>query len=83
MLAHEINILWLPTLYLNVPATFDIIKVFGSQKHARNIERAFVLGHKDMHFLREDTEQHEQEQPSSKKEISMEFKKPIEAEGDF
>jgi hypothetical protein len=48
-------------LYLKVPASFDIITVFGSQKEARNIERGFALGHKNVHFLREDTEQHEQE----------------------
>jgi hypothetical protein len=34
-----------------------------------------------MYFLREDTDQ--QEQPSPKQEISVEFKKAIEAEGDF
>jgi hypothetical protein len=52
-------------LYLKVPATFGIITVFGSQKELRNIERGFHLGHKNMHFLREDTEQHEQVQPPS------------------
>jgi hypothetical protein len=36
-----------------------------------------------VHFLIEDKEQHKQEQPPSKKEISIEFKKAIEAEGDF
>jgi hypothetical protein len=36
-----------------------------------------------VHFLREDIEQHEQEQPSLKKEISAELKKAIEDEGDF
>jgi hypothetical protein len=34
-----------------------------------------------MHFLREDIDQ--PEQPSPKQEISAEFKKAIEAEGDF
>jgi hypothetical protein len=46
-------------LYLKVLATFDIKTVFGSQQEARNIERGFTLGHKNMHFLREDTKQHE------------------------
>jgi hypothetical protein len=32
--------------------------------------------------LREDTKQHEQEHPSSKMEISVEFKRTIEAKGD-
>jgi hypothetical protein len=53
-------------LCLKVPATFDIITVFGSQKEAKNIERDFTLGHKNMHFLREDADQHEPVQPSSK-----------------
>jgi hypothetical protein len=34
-------------------------------------------------FLREDVDQHELIQPSSKQETSTEFKKPIEAKGDF
>jgi hypothetical protein len=70
-------------LYLKVPTTYGIITVFASQKEARNIERGFAPSHKNVHLLREDTEQHEQEQPSSKEEISAEFKKAIEAEGDF
>jgi hypothetical protein len=47
-------------LCLKVPATYGIITVFGSQKEARNIERRFTSDHKNVHFLREDTEQHEQ-----------------------
>jgi hypothetical protein len=70
-------------LCLKVPRTSGIITVFDSQKEARNIKRDFVPGHKNMHFLREDIEQHEQVQPSSKKEMLEEFKKAIEAEGDF
>jgi hypothetical protein len=70
-------------LCLNVLTTFTIITVFGSQKEARNIERGFTPGQNNVHFLREDTERHEQEQPSSKKEISTEFKKAIEAKGNF
>jgi hypothetical protein len=70
-------------LCLKVPGTSGIITVFDSQKEARNIKRDFVPGHKNMHFLREDIEQHEQVQPSSKKEMSAQFKKAIEAEGDF
>jgi hypothetical protein len=68
-------------LCLNVLTTFSIITIFDSQKEARNIERGFTLGHKNVHFLRESIEQHEQEQPL--KETSIEFKKAIEAEGDF
>jgi hypothetical protein len=70
-------------LCLKVPAIFSIIIIFGSQTEARSIERGFALGHKNVHFLREDTEQHEQVQPPSKQEILAEFKKAIEVEGDF
>jgi hypothetical protein len=68
-------------LCLKVLVTFGVITVFSSQKQARNIERGFAPGHKNMHFLREDTNQ--PEQPSPKQEISAEFKKTIEDEGDF
>jgi hypothetical protein len=68
-------------LCLKVPATFGIITIFDSQKEARNIERSFAPGHKNMHFLREDTDQ--PEKPLPKQEISAEFKKAIKAEGDF
>jgi hypothetical protein len=62
-------------LFLKVPATFNVITVFHSQKEARNSECGFTPGHKNVHLLRE--------QPSSKQEISIAFKKEIEAEGDF
>jgi hypothetical protein len=44
-------------LCLKVLATFDIITIFDSQKEARNIERGFIPRHKNVHFLREDTNQ--------------------------
>jgi hypothetical protein len=37
---------------LKVPTTFGVITLFSSQKGARNIERDFTPGHKNMHFLR-------------------------------
>jgi hypothetical protein len=43
-------------LCLKVPATFSVIIVFDSQKEARNIKRSFTQGHKNVHFLREDTD---------------------------
>jgi hypothetical protein len=55
--------LHLAYLVLKVPATFGVINVFGSQKEARNIERGFAPGHKNMHFLREDTDHLEQPSP--------------------
>jgi hypothetical protein len=53
-------------LCLKVLATFDVITIFGSQKEARNIERGFDPGHKNMHFLREDTNQPELPPPNKK-----------------
>jgi hypothetical protein len=38
-------------LYLKVPATFDIISIFGSQQEAKNIEKGFTQGHKNVHFF--------------------------------
>jgi hypothetical protein len=38
-------------LCLKVPATFGVITVFGSQQGARNIEKGFAPGHKNVHFL--------------------------------
>jgi hypothetical protein len=43
-------------LCLKIPATFGVISVFGSQQDARNIEKGFVPGHKNIHFLREEPE---------------------------
>jgi hypothetical protein len=68
-------------LCLKVPATFGVVTVFDSQKEAKNIEHGFALCHKNVHFLREDTNQ--PKQPSPRQEISVEFKKAIKTEGDF
>jgi hypothetical protein len=38
-------------LCLKVPATFGVITVFNSQREARNIEKGFTLGHKNVQFL--------------------------------
>jgi hypothetical protein len=38
-------------LCLKIPATFRVISIFGCQKVARNIERGFAPGHKNVHFL--------------------------------
>jgi hypothetical protein len=45
------------------------------------LSAVFASGHKNVHFLREDADQ--PEQPSPKQKISAEFKKTIEAKGDF
>jgi hypothetical protein len=68
-------------LCLKILATFAVIIVFDSQKEARNIERGFALEHKNVHFLKEDSDQ--LEQPSLKHETSPEFEKAIEVEGGF
>jgi hypothetical protein len=45
-------------LCLKIPATFRVISDFDSQQEAGNIERGFAIGHKNVHFLREEPEQH-------------------------
>jgi hypothetical protein len=60
-------------LCLKVSATFGVITIFSSQQEARNIEKGFAPGHKNVHFLREQQGQHET-QPS------IECRKFIEAE---
>jgi hypothetical protein len=43
--------LHLAYLCIKVPATFRVISIFDSQQEARNIEKGFALGHKNVHFL--------------------------------
>jgi hypothetical protein len=38
-------------LCLKIPATFIVITVFDSQQEARNIEKGFEPGHRNVHFL--------------------------------
>jgi hypothetical protein len=38
---------------LKILATFGVISIFGSQQEAKNIEKVFAPGHKNVHFLRE------------------------------
>jgi hypothetical protein len=40
-------------LCLKIPTTFGVIPVFDSQQEARNIEKGFVPGHNNVHFLQE------------------------------
>jgi hypothetical protein len=68
-------------LCVKISATFSIISIFGSQKEARNIACSFAPGHKNIHFLREDIDQ-QMERPINMKALA-EFKKAIEAKGDF
>jgi hypothetical protein len=63
-------------LFLKVLVTFSIISIFGSQQEARNIEKGIMLGHKNVHFLRERSDHHRAEPP-------VEYKKIIEAKGEF
>jgi hypothetical protein len=37
-------------LYLKVPATFGVISIYGSQQEARNIQKGFAPGHKNVHL---------------------------------
>jgi hypothetical protein len=38
-------------LCLKIPATFRAVSISGSQQEARNIEKGFTPGHKNVHFL--------------------------------
>jgi hypothetical protein len=66
-------------LCLKVPANFGAITVCGSQKELRNTEDGFAPGHKNVHFLREHTDEHEPWQPSSKEETQAKFKDTTKA----
>jgi hypothetical protein len=62
-------------LCLKVPAPLGVISIFGSQKDARNIEKGFTPGHKNMHFLREEQDNNQDAQP-----IEAEAKNAIEVD---
>jgi hypothetical protein len=47
-------------LCLKISATFGVISVFNSQKDVRNIEQCFTPDHKNVYFLREESEQYQQ-----------------------
>jgi hypothetical protein len=68
-------------LCLKVPATFGIIPVFGSQKDVRNIEQGITLGHKNVHFIREESEQYQQSIYPIDTRSSHDSKKVIKADG--
>jgi hypothetical protein len=68
--------LHLAYLCLKVPATFGVITVFDSQQEARNIEKGFTPGHKNVHFQREQQGYH-------KAQPSIECRKFIEVDGEF
>jgi hypothetical protein len=76
-------VLHLGYLYLKIPATFEIIFIFGSQQEARNIERGFTPGHKNVYFLWEEPEQHSTFADQHKAKALAECKKAIEAEDEF
>jgi hypothetical protein len=50
-------------LCLKVSSTFDVISIFGSQQEARNIEKGFTPGHKNVNLLREQSDQHRAKPP--------------------
>jgi hypothetical protein len=70
-------------LCVKIQATFDVITVFGSQQDARNIEKGFVSGHKNVQFLREESELCSTSVSSCEEEALVEYKKWIEAKGEF
>jgi hypothetical protein len=63
-------------LCLKVPTTFRVRTIFDSHQEARNIEKGFPPGHKNVHFLQEQQERHEAQPPT-------ECRKFIEVEGEF
>jgi hypothetical protein len=66
-------------LCLKLPAAFGVISLFGSQQEARNIEKGFTSGHKNVHILREQPDEPKQH----KAEPLEEHRKIIKAEGEF
>jgi hypothetical protein len=63
-------------------ATFRLISVFNSQKDARNIEHGLAPGHKNIHFVRGESEQYQQQACSTDPKALNESKKAIEVDGD-
>jgi hypothetical protein len=70
-------------LCLKISATFKVITIFGSQQDAKNIKKGFALGHKNMHFPREESEQRNTSTGHLKVEAPAEYKKAIEADDEF
>jgi hypothetical protein len=70
-------------LCLKIPATFGVISIFGSQKDARNNEKGFTSGLKNVHFLLEESEQHQQSACPLNTQDPAEYKKAIEVDGEF
>jgi hypothetical protein len=63
-------------LCLKVPVTSSVISIFGSQLEARNNEKGFMPGHKNVHFLWKQLDQHEVGPMA-------EYKNIIDAKGEF
>jgi hypothetical protein len=55
--------------------------VFDSQKDARNNEQGFAPGHKNVHFIREEPEQYQQQAYSSVPKAWTESKQENESDG--
>jgi hypothetical protein len=70
-------------LCLKIPVTFSIVTIFGNQQDVRNIEKGFARGHKNVHFLWEESEYHNTSASNCEEEAPIEYKKCIEAEGEF
>jgi hypothetical protein len=70
-------------LCLKVPTTFRIIFVFDNQKDVRNIEQGFAPSHKNVHFVREESEQYQQLACPTKPKAPNESKKAIKTDGDI
>jgi hypothetical protein len=70
-------------LCIKVPATFGKISVFDCRKDATNIEQGFAPGHKNVHFVREESEQYQQLASLTNPKALNESKQAIKANGDI
>jgi hypothetical protein len=70
-------------LCLKIPTTFIVISFFGSQQDAKNIEKGFAPGHKNVDFLWEELEWYSTITDQHKAEAPIECRKAIEAKGEF
>jgi hypothetical protein len=70
-------------LCLKIPVTLDVISVFHSWQDVKNIGKGFAPGHKNVHFMLDELEQHKTSTSYHKGEAPIEYKKAIEVEGKF
>jgi hypothetical protein len=70
-------------LCLKILATFRVVSIFGSQQEARNIERGFTPGHRNIHFMLEEPDQHSTSTGQHKAEAMTKCMKVVEVKSEF